>query len=247
MLQKIFTFTELQKEQGWESRPHAVERQIAYARRRGVYIEKVGNEIPQKFQLVENPPYTFRQLIEKYQWDEYPLKSSVDRQIIYAKSRGVEIEVLYRNNTGTYYKIIKEIKGLLEEWVPCATLPEHEISAKGLLRRKDNKMLVGSKNYAGYMKINNPNNNQTLFIHRLVMLTFCPIENPQNYVVDHINGIRDDNRVENLRWVLRRENNQFKDDNWALIGNLAQQLIEKIGYEQTYEILQRELDKIDIV
>jgi hypothetical protein len=42
-------------------------------------------------------------------------------------------------------------------------------------------------------------------IHRLIMLHFVP--NPNNLkCVDHINRIKHDNRIENLRWVSHRDN-----------------------------------------
>lgn len=44
-------------------------------------------------------------------------------------------------------------------------------------------------------------------VHRLVMLSFTSIENPELHQVNHINGIRIDNRVENLEWVNCPENN----------------------------------------
>ena len=41
-------------------------------------------------------------------------------------------------------------------------------------------------------------------LHRLLALAFIP--NPENkYSVDHINRIRDDNRLSNLRWATREE------------------------------------------
>lgn len=43
-------------------------------------------------------------------------------------------------------------------------------------------------------------------IHRIVAETF--LENVENkQFVDHINRVRDDNNVENLRWVTQQENN----------------------------------------
>lgn len=60
---------------------------------------------------------------------------------------------------------------------------------------------------SGYMYILRGRRMKQLSVHRIVAETFIP--NPENKSeVDHINRIRNDNRVENLRWVTRLENAQ---------------------------------------
>lgn len=63
-------------------------------------------------------------------------------------------------------------------------------------------------NRDGYKYINLHNNTyrKTFKVHRLVALAFIP--NPENKPeIDHINTIKSDNRLENLRWVTGEENN----------------------------------------
>lgn len=62
----------------------------------------------------------------------------------------------------------------------------------------------------GYRTISlrNKKINKLAKVHRLVAETFLPKVDGK-YQIDHINGIRDDNRVENLRWCTNKENLNF--------------------------------------
>ena len=81
-----------------------------------------------------------------------------------------------------------------------------------------------------------------LLRHRLVKEAFEPIDNPDLFAVDHINGIRTDARPENLRWVTLQQNSKYRDENWANVMLLNREIAKKIGYENLLKNLQKMLD-----
>jgi len=94
----------------------------------------------------------------------------------------------------------------MEEWLPINTFERYEISNLGNIRRGSRILKAGLDTY-GYNQINLYKDGKrfTKKIYRLVLETFNPNINnrPQ---IDHINRIRTDDRLENLRWVTASEN-----------------------------------------
>ena len=102
------------------------------------------------------------------------------------------------------WKSIKDYEGL------------YEVSNLGRVRRMnytnqygtfDKIVILKSWTHNGYqyVQLSKYNKKKIFRIHRLVAETFIP--NPNNLSeIDHINTIKTDNRVENLRWVTHKEN-----------------------------------------
>ena len=56
----------------------------------------------------------------------------------------------------------------------------------------------------GYVAVKTKHGNR--MAHRLVMYTWCPIEDREAFTVDHIDHNKRNNRVDNLEWVSQTEN-----------------------------------------
>ena len=88
--------------------------------------------------------------------------------------------------------------------------PKYAVSNLGNIKNlKTNRLLKGDTHENGYKRVQlmTDEGRKHYRVHRLVALMFIP--NPENKPqVDHLNGIRQDNRLENLRWVNNKENMQ---------------------------------------
>ena len=102
---------------------------------------------------------------------------------------------------------------MIEKWKIIEDYPDYSISnsgsVKSMCHNKEKILKYGLGKY-GYLYVNLYKNGKikTVKIHRLVLLMFKPIANSQDFQCNHINGIKDDNRLENLEWCTAKENVQ---------------------------------------
>lgn len=133
-------------------------------------------------------------------------------------------------------EIAQDLPG--EIWIQAFESPKHEVSNLGRVRVKKSKVLIkGVVNPRGYI-YSELIGGRKIFFHRLILQSFNPIEDYQNYTVDHINGIRADNRLENLRWVTNEENTLAMILQRAELNKELTRIIQKLGYDGTLELLQ---------
>ena len=103
-----------------------------------------------------------------------------------------------------------------ENWVPCVLDIDYEINTvfpNQIRKISTGRIIKEYQESDGYIRC--CLNNRKYLKHRIVATQFIP--NPNGYtVVDHINRIRTDNRIENLRWVSQSENCKNKSSSMGV-------------------------------
>lgn len=96
---------------------------------------------------------------------------------------------------------------MIEEWKDVAQKPGYSVSSLGRFRGKSGNILAGTLSKPGYIRLTRfcPDRRRNVFLHRLVAEAFIG-EIPAGMEVNHKNGIKSDNRVENLEIITRTQN-----------------------------------------
>lgn len=123
-----------------------------------------------------------------------------------------------------------------EIWKTCSVCEEYEISNHGKVRNKNTQIINKGTVKKGYIEVSIKN--KKYLVHRLVLMTFNPVENMENLTIDHINGIRQDNHIDNLRWCSSEENIFLMMANRKELNKELTRIINIFGYEETLKILQ---------
>lgn len=166
------------------------------------------------------------------------------------KNAGVIVEPTFeKKGRPTLYKIISNNFILPnEKWIDCWCDNHLEVSNLGRVRKKSTKKLLGhntSGNYCQVSTVTEKGERKHYTVQRLIYFSFHPelIDNVNNLQIDHINGKRRDNRLENLRALTNVENTKARDTNQNTIRSLETEIILKIGYDKLKEYLEKILQE----
>ena len=119
-----------------------------------------------------------------------------------------------------------------EIWVQTYYSKIYEVSNLGRVRNKTNKILLnGYVNKDGYVIYSLED--KGYFAHRLVLQSFQPIDDFEEMTVDHINGIKTDNSLKNLRWLSIEDNVAMMIIHRKDLNKELTRLIQKWGYDET--------------
>ena len=137
----------------------------------------------------------------------------------------------YKNSARKFYLNLsqKDMNG--EIW---KSIPEYEglyyASNMGRIKKHDGNKIMRQNFSRGYLILGLTYYGQrkTLRVHRLIALTFKNVNNIKNLEVNHINGIKSDNRDTNLEWIKHSENSKHMYVSGNTIKKLTPVIVKEI-------------------
>lgn len=165
----------------------------------------------------------------KGQSAEYYVEN-VEPQIVDKKEFSV------RRNVNNYSYLSQEEIENKEQWTYVYFSKHYEVSNLGRVRRTRDKKLLQGTMIDGYNWIELEGRRYRT--NRLVLQSWKPNPDFENLIVDHIDGKRYNNRLENLRWGTEKDNTLWMLMNRKEITKETTRIINIYGYDETLRILQ---------
>ena len=169
------------------------------------------------------------------------IKLQTPRNQYYLKNRRISKSTLLNKYFNTFD---------LTNYEPLKNYPNYLIDRNGnIYSVQTNKLLKPQLNSSGYYQLGLSNENRVIMnrIHRLVAEQFIP--NPRNYpVVNHIDGNKQNNNVDNLEWCSPMYNAQTENtlrSPTQIKYNKYYRITYKIAGKQLSETFKTEQEAID--
>lgn len=125
---------------------------------------------------------------------------------------------MFRANTIKGVRNIQHIYPQKVKSLKKAGFPGISATVDGtIINDKTGEQIEAKPNNNGYLRVQIPHINEKYYVHRLVLLAFDGKPPTKFHQADHLNGIKTDNRIENLQWVTSRVNMGRRDR--RLFGN----------------------------
>ena len=184
--------------------------------------------------------YTEKEILQMLGIENYKRQGQA-RLIPLCARAGLDIRAVSGGGRGVAvkYEIIEDRRAKNEKWIDCIYDNNYEVSDLGGIRRKVSKNNLGYVDEKGYIKV--ALRAGQIGVHRAVYFSFHPedFENEEVITIDHINGIKSNNSLSNLRPLSRLENIRSSDENQTEIKGITAKLLSKYGYEELISKLQQ--------